>query len=668
MSHHSRVLTAAELRNAVPHVAPATRLAITFLFLATLAVPGRAQVPLHVSTEGDDGWSGQRDTPNDNRTDGPLASLQRAVSLSRQAAAARTPRRIVIHEGRYFHDQSLDLGPADSGLEIAAAENAKVIIYGGRPIRGWHRVGDNLWSADVPEVRDGRWDFRLLVVNERLCPRARLPKTGTFTHKSVFDVPWMSTTGGGWKRKPSQEELTTLTYRPEDLGAWLDARNAEVTVYHMWDESVVGVSEIDALNQTLKFSTPCGHPPGAFGVQTYVVWNVREGLTEPGQWYLDRSAGQVVYWPLPGEDLDTARVLAPTVPSILRIQGRADQPVRDVTIRGLVLSVTNTPLVAGGFGAGNFPGAVELTHVDNCRLADLEIRNVAGQGIKAWNLQSTTLEDCHIHDTGACGLKFGGACLVRNNLVHHVGRLYPSAIAIWGDGSDGQVCRIEHNTLHDTPYTAIACGGDDHRIEHNHIFRAMQELHDGAGIYISSCKRMVVSGNFIHDIVDTGGYGASAYYLDEQAEDCLVVGNLSVGVARPSQNHMARRNTLRNNLFVCDGDATLAFARCSDYVLEKNVVVAHGAIEFTRPEAIIRSENNIVFSEQGSVKFTTLDDYRPVGSAAIQGAGWLQLDPRLTEYAQGRVVFGPDSPVAGTGFTALDVRSAGCQPNIGQDH
>ena len=102
MSHHSRVLTAAELRNAVPHVAPATRLAITFLFLATLAVPGNVKVPLHVSTEGDDGWSGQRDTPNDNRTDGPLASLQRAVSLSRQArgrsnaAADRDPRGALL--------------------------------------------------------------------------------------------------------------------------------------------------------------------------------------------------------------------------------------------------------------------------------------------------------------------------------------------------------------------------------------------------------------------------------------------------------------------------------------------------------------------------------------------------------------------------------------------
>ena len=69
--------------------------------------------------------------------------------------------------------------------------------------------------------------------------------------------------------------------------------------------------------------------------------------------------------------------------------------------------------------------------------------------------------------------------------VHHVGRIYPSGIAVWGGGRDGQTCRIEHNTVHDTPYTAIACGGDDHRIEHNRIYAAMQALHDGAGIYIT---------------------------------------------------------------------------------------------------------------------------------------------------------------------------------------
>lgn len=126
--------------------------------------------------------------------------------------------------------------------------------------------------------------------------------------------------------------------------------NAELTVYHMWDESVVGLAGIDTDKQLLTFSTPAGHPPGAFGVKKYVVWNVRQGMTQPGQWYLDRAAGKVVYWPLPGEDMNTVETVAPTIESILRIRGQGGKPVCNVTIRGLTVAVTNTPLVAGGFG------------------------------------------------------------------------------------------------------------------------------------------------------------------------------------------------------------------------------------------------------------------------------------------------------------------------------
>lgn len=618
-----------------------------------------AEPVLFVSTVGNDGWSGRLEKPAADGSDGPLRSFFEAVKRSRQMEGHS--RRIVVQSGEYFLEQPVDLGPEDSGLTIEAAEGATVVVYGGRQVQGWRRDGDSFWAADLPEVKDGRWDFRLLVADGRLCDRARLPSEGTFNHLTEFNVPWMSTTGGGWKRKPTHEELTTMKYRPEDLKPDLEIRNAEVTVYHMWDESVVGLAGNDLRNHVLTFSTPCGHPPGAFGVKKYVVWNVREGMNRPGQWYLDRAAGKIVYWPPPGQDPRAAKMLAPTVESLFRIRGRPERPVRDVTLRALTLSVTNTPLVSGGFGAGKFPGAVELSHAENCRLARLEIKNVAGQGLKAWNVQSCAIEDCHIHDTGACGLKVDGGCRVRNNHVHHVGRLYPSGIGLWANGRNGRNCCIEHNTVHDTPYTAIACGGEDHRIEHNRIYRAMQTLHDGAGIYISMCRRVVIRANYLHDIVDTGGYGASAYYLDEQAEDCLVEGNLSVRVARPSHNHMARKNTLRGNIFVCEGDATLTFARSSDYTLEKNVVVAQGAIRITRPEAIHQAQNNVLFSRSGKVEGIRLDDYRQVQSFPLPAsAGWRLADPKLIDDESGRVEFAADSLVRGLGIPALDVRGAGC--------
>jgi hypothetical protein len=303
-----------------------------------------------------------------------------------------------------------------------------------------------------------------------------------------------------------------------------------------------------------------------------------------------------------------------------------------------------------------------LLHAENCLLTGLEIRNVAGQGIRAQNVKSCTFEDCHVHNTGACGLKFDSECLVRNNHVHHVGRIYPSGIAIWGGSHNGRACRIEHNTVHDTPYTAIACGGDDHRIEHNRIHHAMEVLHDGAGIYITFCKRVVLRGNYIHDIVDTGGYGASAYYLDEQAEDCLVEGNLSVRVARPSHNHMARKNTIRGNVFVCDGDATLTFPRSADYCLERNVVVAKGAIRITQPQAITAAKDNVLLSQSGKVEGVLLKDYREAAPQPLPaGPGWLLADPGLTEYDNGRVRFVPTGAATRAALPAIDVSQSGCK-------
>ena len=325
---------------------------------------------LYVAVNGKDSWSGRLPRVNTERTDGPFATLQAACKASRKLGT-KQQKKIIIQQGQYFFYEPLVLTDKDAGLSIESAPGAKVYIYGGRKIIGWKKDGEKFYSAELPGVKGGSWDFRALVVNGCFCLRARLPEKGYFEHLSVFNVPWMSTTGGGWKRKPTKEELTTLKYRPEDLGPWLDINNAEVTVYHMWDESMVGISDMDTVSHSLTFANPSGHPPGAFGVKKYVVWNVREGLKRPGQWYLDRTAGKLVYWPLPGDDMTIAEVFAPTIESIIRIEGTKDKPARDITIRGITLSVTTTPLEAGGFGAGKFDGAVNITSARNCRLLEL---------------------------------------------------------------------------------------------------------------------------------------------------------------------------------------------------------------------------------------------------------------------------------------------------------
>jgi dienelactone hydrolase len=599
---------------------------------------------------------------------GPAGFDIAALEAARDAARAGQPKRILLHPGNYFLERPLVLDARDSGLTMEAAPGTVATLYGGRRITGWRRDGQQFWSASVPEAASGRWDFRMLSVNGRFADRARLPAAGVFTHLSEFKVKWMSTTDGGWKRKPTAEELTTLVYRPTDLGPGLDANNAEVRVYHMWDESLVRLKSVDEHSHTLHFATPCEHPPGAFDVQKYVVFNVREGLTQPGEWYLDRTHGRLVYWPLSGERMDQAEVIAPTTESIIRIDGTPAAPAAGITLRNLRISVTNTPATAGHFGASAFAGALAIEHASGIHLEDLEIFGVGGQGIKAHAATGLRVERCTVRDAGAGGVfAWDSSAVISDSRVHHIGLSYPSALGISVSGRDTVV---SYNEIDDTPYSGITASGAGHRIESNRIHHVMRELHDGAGIYISACHGIVLRGNFVYDIVDTGGYGASSYYLDEQSHDCLVERNVSLNVARPSHNHMAHDNVIRNNVFLAEGDIRIRFPRSRDYVFERNVIRASGKVLFQAPPGGVRAmPDNLIYAGSKSIDWETLDDYGVKERTSLAPRdGTLLEDPRLLPAASGIYRFAPDSAAGRLGIQPLDVSSAGPRPRSGYAH
>ena len=498
--------------------------------------------------------AGKDDAPGTKER--PMATLEAAREAAR--LAQDRPHRIVVMPGDYFLTKTVELDARDNGLTIEAGEGGPVTLYGGVPVTGWKRDGEKFWSANLPGVKEGTWDFRALVVNGRMPPRARFPESGTFQHKSIFDVRWLSSVGGGWERKPTTQELTTMLYDPADIPPTLEVRNAEVRIYHMWDESMAGVASNDTKRHMLTFSTPAKSPPGAFRVKKYVIFNTREGMTQPGQWYLDRAAGKVVYWPLPGEDMSRAKVVAPKLERILRIAGNRKKPVENVKIRGLTLRATTTPLKAGGFGAYAFDGALRLEQARKCALENLDIGCVGGQGIQAPSLNECQIVGCHVHHVGACGFKTGGRqSLIARNHVHHTGLYYPSAIAVsaYSSAKDDQPgLHLYRNEIHDTPYSGVAGGGLNLLIEENLIYRVMREMQDGAAIY-GGMRKAILRGNMVRDVVKMGeGYGVSAYYLDEGATDCIVERNVSVGVARPSHNHITRNTTIRDNVFIVEGD------------------------------------------------------------------------------------------------------------------
>jgi len=604
---------------------------------------------------------------DDGTQDKPLATLTAARNRLRSAPTG-VEKQIVVRGGKYY-DASLELGPDDSGLVVKSAPGERPVLQGGRPITGWQKDGERFYSAPLPKIDGSVWEPTTLVINGQMANRSRLPASGTLEHLSRFDVPNLKTYEAQerqkadglpfclWKRRPTIEEVTTLKYRPGELGEWLDINNAGITVYHLWDESSVRLAGHDPKTQTLTFASQAVNPPGSFGIRKYVVWNIRQGMNQPGQWYLDRTAGRVVYWPRPGEDMSSVEAIGSTRDTIISLKGASEKPVRDVTISGLVLTVTNRYLDIGGFAAVHARGALEAVFAEGCRVTGLDVHNVGGTGIRSRlerdaEIAATDLkiERCHVHHCGAGGVYVAGSnCVVTDCRIHDIGIVLPSAMGIWA-GSKSTAC--SHNELYDMPYIGIGFHGDGILIEANRICRVMSLLADGAAIY-GLGKANIVRGNHVSDLPDK--WGCSSYYFDEIAEDCVLEGNLSVGVASPSHNHVTRNLTIRNNVFVSDGDLQMTFPHSEGYSLKRNVIVAVGKIGIQAPRKLLRAmPNNVFFSRSGRKPVETVRD-----TLLRLKDGSVFADPLFRNAADGDYSFQPGSPTVGLGIKPFDLSGVG---------
>lgn len=524
----------------------------------------------------------------------PLASLDAARDAARKAGPG--PHCITVMPGEYFLAKPFELDAQDNGLTIEAAPSGKAILYGGVTVTGWKRDGDTLWYADLPGVKEGTLDFRTLVVNGQMPERARFPESGTFTNQATWTGKWMATVGGGWDHKPTREELTTMPYDPKDLSESLDVKNAEVQVYHMWDESLIGVSSNDIARHALFFTAPTIHPPAAFGVKKYVVWNTHEGMTKPGQWYLDRSAGRVVYWPLPGEDMAKANVIAPKLLRLIYVGGTQKKPVERITIRGLSLQGVTTPLKSAGMTGGGVDATLHIAWANQCIFEQLEVCNVGSQGIASYHLSKSRIVGCHVHHIGACGIRADSSeALIASNHIHHVGANYLSSVAVAVSSGSTDGVHVYRNEIHDTPYSGVVFFGNNHLLEENCVYRAMRILEDGAAFY-GSGSNMTLRGNIVRDVVAAGGgFGASAYYLDEGARDCVVERNVALGVPMPTHNHITRNITVRDNVFVSEKNMTVSFARSADCTFERNTLFIPGSLKINQQNGIKVWKDNVIF-------------------------------------------------------------------------
>ena len=529
---------------------------------------------------------------NDKTGDGSLAkpflTLEHALVAVRKLPA---PRMVEMMTGDYPIVKTVELGAQDSGVFIRA-RGGRACLRGDRRLTDWKPDGDGLFAADVPEVRDGA-DGRTLFVNGAFAPRAELPGGGGRFKmlNNPKDLKMRSSMEGFWSRALTDLETRSLEYDPKDIGPGFDARNAEVRVFHIWSESLCGVASNVVAENRLWFHKAIP-PLGIWNRKDYIVYNTREGMKEPGQWYLDRTRGKVVYRPKPGEDITKLDIRFPVVQTLLRIR-----KAKGVSFKGLSFTGTTPPLMRAGFAGLDLPGAVEFVGAcPDVRLDELSFDHIGGTALKVGS-DNGRVSRCRFTDIGcvaavACGANFEFV----SNVVQRFGVAYQSGCGVMTGGKGSHVWR---NTVSDGPYSGFLVYSDS-VYEENRVMRVMRELSDGAAFY-GGIRDSVFRNNIVSDVhTIKGGYGGCGFYCDEGSQNNLYENNITTDVGLPIHMHMGRGQIVRNNTFVTEGDIHLSFQNSRDCTFENNRVCYTGSYSVASPDAIGRWKDNVFFGPWGS--------------------------------------------------------------------
>jgi len=650
---------------------------------------------LFVSPAGRDTWSGRSSSPVTGGKDGPFASLARAKRAAAQARRAKPHRAVtvVVRAGTYALRKPLTFTPADSGtaqqpVVYTAFPGETPVISGGTRITGWKAGtihGRACWVAVLPEVAAGKWNFTQLFVDGQRRFRSRLPKTGFFhfADRRPTDFP------GGLVRYGNGP--THAYYRPGDLRRFRNVTDVKLLTYNAWYETHHRLKSVNEREQRVDFQSR-GFSDGYTGKRSrYVVDNVFEALTEPGEWYLDRPRGRLYYLPRPGEDPAVTEVIAPRLATVVRFAGAAHIRLEHLTFAHAEWDYA--PNFAGSLQAADLvPGAIVLDRAENCVLFDCRVAHVAQYAVDIQRgSHANAVVGCVLEDLGAGGVRVGHEALpgvagvykavpasakpmaatIADCVIRDGGKLFPSAVGIW-IGNAGRN-RVLHNHIFNLSYSAISCGWIwgyapsrtiDNRIEGNHVHHIATNdlLHDLGGIYTLGVQPgSTIRHNYIHHI------GGNGIYLDEGSSEFLVAENLIHHVENLGFTlHYGRDNLVRDN--VCALSRVAHFCPASperhrSLVHTRNVIYwadgefvknPWGASDNWQPAHGLFADN-ILWDARGRRdldfgRSTRLVDWQRLG----QHLGTVIADPLFADPASGDFSARPKSPLVKLGIRPLD--------------
>jgi hypothetical protein len=557
---------------------------LTILWASLLLVgPARSQVRVHV-------LDGTVQLMEGHETASSIAAALARVAEARAAGDA-SPATIYLAQRTYWIEApiELDAGLVGEGLSIEAAPACEPTLSGGRRITGFSARPDGTWCATIDAVRAGEWWFEQLFVDGARATRARHPNE---SYARVIEA--------------GPDNRTSFSFDPSELSTYrLDTRS-EVVLLHDWSISRVRIAGVDVEGARISVADPIGCQAPHYAITNFephprfFVEGSPRLVDAPGEWALDRETGQVTYAPLPGQTLESAEVIAPLAPALLRASGSPESPLRGLRLRGIRLAHTSWPIPDYGYAEGQaafyerrdvagsggtrdtVPAAIELEWVEGAAIEGCTIESVGASGV--WigaGCRDCALRDTVVRDAGGNGVLIGEAAgrmvngkpwwqsapeqSARENTVEHClvercGQRFFGAVGIWiGLAQSTTVARCEVRYL---PYSGISVGWrwDDtptpcreNLLEENHIHHVMQTLSDGGGVYtLGRQPGTVLRGNAIHDVRRNEGRAPSnGIFFDQGTSETLTRGNVFWAIdTTPLRWHWTHENRIAENTFV----------------------------------------------------------------------------------------------------------------------
>jgi chitodextrinase len=441
---------------------------------------------------------------------------------------------VELQNGTYTLTDTFKLTSADSGtnghrIVYEAAPGAHPVFSGGTSVTGWTLAdpAHNVYKAHV-----GAIDTRQLYVNGELETRARGGNNPSGFTKTSTGYTITDTSMDSWKNQKDLEVVSRW--------GWM--------LYRCPVQSIVGT--------TMTMQQPCFHNANLHQGEEIQnpTWleNARELLDSPGEWYLDKSTGDLYYIPKAGQDMATATVTVPRVQDLVDLNGTIDQPVTNVSFQGITFSYSTwlAPSSSDGMveGQAGFritgdnnpdfdstrltwkktPGAVNVSYGHGVSFEGNTFTHLGAVGLNLnTGTQSTDITGNVFKEIAATGIQVGGTDVidhhptdvrsitkdntVDNNVVTNVADQYNGSVGILAGYTDHTV--ITHNKVYNLPYSGISVGwgwgltdkGGDTNYPGN----------SGVPVYDTptTSQNNVISDNEISDIMKLQADGGAIYTL-----------------------------------------------------------------------------------------------------------------------------------------------------------